>query len=94
MSLLTTEKEVKYLNSLRGNHLSFHDALNKLNYETHLDDSKYSDLFSNRNALLDTLQDSENNHIHECPVPKKYDDFHVTEGIIPNIISKSHSEHL
>ena len=85
---------MKYLNSLRGSQLSFHDALNKLNYESHLDDSKYSDLFSNRNALLDTLQDSENhNHINECPIPRKYDDFHVTEGIIPNIIAKNRSEH-
>ncbi|KAL4467564.1 hypothetical protein ABPG73_021990 [Tetrahymena malaccensis] len=80
-SLLTRKNEVQYINHLRKaqSKLSFHDHMNYLELDSHIHElCDQQNLFTNRNVIYN-INDKESNVI----VPKKYDDFHVTEGIVP-----------
>ncbi|EAR84980.2 hypothetical protein TTHERM_00585380 (macronuclear) [Tetrahymena thermophila SB210] len=80
-SLLTRKNEVQYINHLRKaqTKLSFHDHMNYLELDSHIHElCDQQSLFTNRNVIYN-LNDKDGNII----VPKKYDDFHVTEGIVP-----------
>ncbi|KAL4485392.1 hypothetical protein ABPG72_008260 [Tetrahymena utriculariae] len=80
-SLLTKKNEVQYINHLRKaqSKMSFHDHMNYLELDSHIHElCEQQSLFTNRNVIYN-INDKESNVI----VPKKYDDFHVTEGIVP-----------
>lgn len=61
-----------------------------MSYETHLEDWRCKDLFSNRNALLDALKYGK--PAETCAIPRRYDDIHITEAVIPSVFPEKKVE--